>query len=84
MAPSRTGFNLHAGAKICKKETSPIFLPIRNWLAGAELKGAGCNEVFGGETRGSQPVPFKLKRELFIHVEYRMKLGKSFLTVQSS
>ena len=52
--------------------------------AGAELKGAWCNKIFCGQTGRSQPVPFKLKRELFIHVEYRMKLGKPFLTVQCS
>ena len=41
-----------------------------------------CNKIFCGQTGRSQPVPFKLKWELFIHVEYRMKLGKPFLTVQ--
>ena len=65
-----------------QKRNSPVFLTHTELLAGAELKGAWCNKIFCGQTGRSQPVPFKLKRELFIHVEYRMKLGKPFLTVQ--
>ena len=67
-----------------QKRNSPVFLAHTELLAGAELKGAWCNKILCGQTGRSQPVPFKLKRELFIHVEYRMKLKKPFFTVQRS
>ena len=67
-----------------QKRNSPVFLTHTELLAGAELKGAWCNKILCGQTGRSQPVPFKLKRELFIHVEYRMKLKKPFFTVQRS
>ena len=67
-----------------EKRNSSVFLTHTELLAGAELKGAWCNKILCGQTGRSQPVPFKLKRELFIHVEYRMKLKKPFFTVQRS
>ena len=67
-----------------QKRNSPVFLAHTELLAGAELKGAWCNKILCGQTGRGQPVPFKLKWELFVHVEYCMKLRKPFFTVQRS
>ena len=50
--------------------------------AGAELKGAGGDKVLGGQAAGGEPVPLKTERQLLIHVEDTMQLGKPRLSVQ--
>ena len=40
------------------------------------------DEILGGQTGRSQPVPFKAERHLFIHVENAVKLCQPRLAVQ--
>ena len=65
-----------------QKRNSPVFLTHTELLAGAELKAGRRNEVLGGQTGRSQPLPFKAERHLFIHVENAVKLCQPRLAVQ--
>ena len=51
-------------------------------FAGAELEAGRRDEILGGQTGRSQPVPFKAERHLFIHVENAVKLCQPRLAVQ--
>ena len=69
------GENLH-------ERNRPVLFTHAELLAGAELKGAGGDKVLGGQAAGGEPVPLKTERQLLIHVEDTMQLGKSCFAVQ--
>src|SRR5699024_11321664 len=47
-----------------------------------ELEAGRRDEILGGQTGRSQPVPFKAERYMFIHVENAVKLCQPRLAVQ--
>ena len=47
-----------------------------------EFKACGRNEIFGGKARARQPVPFKGKFLLSIHMENGMQKPQAFFSVQ--
>ena len=65
-----------------QKRNSPVFFTHTELLAGAELEAGRCDEILGGQTGRSQPLPFKAERHLFIHVENAVKLCQPRLAVQ--
>ena len=65
-----------------QKRNSPVFFTHTELFAGAELEAGRRDEILGGQTGRSQPVPFKAERHLFIHVENAVKLCQPRLAVQ--
>ena len=65
-----------------QKRNSPVFITHTELLAGAELEAGRRDEVLGGQTGRSQPLPFKAERHLFVHVEDTVELCQSRLAVQ--
>ena len=63
-----------------QKRNSPVFFTHTELLAGAELKPRRRDEVLGGQAAGREPIPIEAERQLLIHVEDSMELGKSCLT----
>ena len=61
----------------------PVLFPHSELLAGAEFKPRRRDEVLGGQATGREPIPLKAERQLLIHVEDTVELGKSCLTIQS-
>ena len=59
-----------------------ILLAHTELLAGAKFKAGRSDEVLGGQTGRSQPLPFKTERHLFIHVENAVKLCQPRLAIQ--
>ena len=70
------------GKNLYKADRSILFAHAE-LLAGAELKGAGGDEILGGQPTGREPVPLKSEWQLLIHVEDGMELCQPRLAVQS-
>ena len=66
-----------------QKRNSPVFFTHTELLASAELKPRRRDEVLGGQAAGREPIPIEAERQLLIHVEDSMELGKSCLTIES-
>ena len=69
------GQNLHEADR-------PILPAHAELLAGAELEAGRGDEVLGGKTGRSQPVPLELERNLLVHVEDGVQLGQPGFAVQ--
>ena len=69
------GQNLHEADR-------PVLPAHAELLAGAELEAGRGDEVLGGKTGRSQPVPLELERNLLVHVEDGVQLGQPGFAVQ--